>query len=250
MNRKIKALIVDDEPLAQRVIEKFSQDIPSLEIVAKCANAIEAQEAINNHDVDLMFLDINMPKMTGISFLKTLKNPPMVIITTAYSEYALEGYELDVVDYLKKPFPFERFFKAIQKVQEKCKHKEQKSNDELVHVGVQQVAGNDYERFIFIKSNKKNFKVNFSDIYFVEALGDYIKVHTLDKTLITYLSMKKMEALLPPEAFVRIHKSFIVNIHRIKTIEGNMVEVKNERITIGNNYKQQFQDLIDSYSAK
>lgn len=250
MNRKIKALIVDDEPLAQRVIEKFSQDIPSLEIVAKCANAIEAQEAINNHDVDLMFLDINMPKMTGISFLKTLKNPPMVIITTAYSEYALEGYELDVVDYLKKPFPFERFFKAIQKVQEKCNHKEQKSNDELVHVGIQQVAGNDYERFIFIKSNKKNYKVNFSDIYFVEALGDYIKVHTLDKTLITYLSMKKMEALLPPEAFVRIHKSFIVNIHRIKTIEGNMVEVKNERITIGNNYKQQFQDLIDSYSAK
>ena len=250
MNRKIKALIVDDEPLAQRVIEKFSQDIPSLEIVAKCANAIEAQEAINDHDVDLMFLDINMPKMTGISFLKTLKNPPMVIITTAYSEYALEGYELDVVDYLKKPFPFERFFKAIQKVQEKCNHKEQKSKDELVHVGVQQVAGNDYERFIFIKSNKKNYKVNFSDIYFVEALGDYIKVHTLEKTLITYLSMKKMEALLPPEAFVRIHKSFIVNIHRIKTIEGNMVEVKNERITIGNNYKQQFQDLIDSYSAK
>lgn len=250
MNRKIKALIVDDEPLAQRVIEKFAQDIPSLEIVAKCANAIEAQEAINNHDIVLMFLDINMPKMTGISFLKTLVNPPMVIITTAYSEYAIEGYELDVIDYLKKPFPFERFFKAIQKVQEKIILNDRKINNELPAIDVQQAVGSDYERFIFIKSNKKNYKVNFSDIYFIEALGDYIKVHTVEKTLITYLSMKKMEALLPSEAFVRIHKSFIVNIHRIKTIEGNMVEVKNERITIGNNYKQQFQNLIDIYSAK
>lgn len=250
MSPKIKALIVEDEPLAQRVIEKYAQDIPSLEIVAKCANAIEAQEAINNNDIDLMFLDINMPKMTGITFLKTLKNPPMVIITTAYSEYAIEGYELDVIDYLKKPFPFERFFKAIQKVQERLKQKEEKVSNELSSVGVQQKVGADYERFIFIKSNKKNYKVNFFDIYYIEALGDYIKVHTVEKTLITYLSMKKMEALLPPEAFVRIHKSFIVNIHRIKTIEGNMVEVKNERITIGNNYKQQFQDLIDSYSAK
>lgn len=250
MNRKIKALIVDDEPLAQRVIERYAQDVPSLEIVAKCANAIEAQEALNNNDIDLMFLDINMPKMTGISFLKILKDPPMVIITTAYSEYALEGFELDVIDYLKKPFPFERFFKAIQKVQGKLILNDPKANAELNAIAIQQSTGVDYERFIFIKSNKKNYKVNFSDICFIEALGDYIKVHTVDKTLITYLSMKKMEALLPAEAFVRIHKSFIVNIHRIKTIEGNMVEVKNERITIGNNYKQQFQDLIDTYSAK
>ncbi|MDD2411450.1 MAG: LytTR family DNA-binding domain-containing protein [Bacteroidales bacterium] len=250
MNRKIKALIVDDEPLAQRVIEKYAQDVPSLEIVAKCANAIEAQEAINNHDIDLMFLDINMPKMTGISFLKILKDPPMVIITTAYSEYALEGFELDVIDYLKKPFPFERFFKAIQKVQEKLILNDPKANAELNAIAIQKSRGVDYERFIFIKSDKKNYKVNFSDICFIEALGDYIKVHTVDKTLVTYLSMKKMEALLPVEAFVRIHKSFIVNIHRIKTIEGNMVEVKNERITIGNNYKKQFQDLIDTYSAK
>jgi DNA-binding LytR/AlgR family response regulator len=250
MSRKIKAIIVDDEPLAQRVIEKFSQDIPSLEIVSKCSNAIEAQEVINDEEVDLMFLDINMPKMTGISFLKTLKNPPLVIITTAYSEYALEGYELEVVDYLKKPFPFERFFKAIQKVQERMKQKEEKHVTEAETIVNSAKGGSDYERFIFVKSNKKNYKVNFSDICYVEALGDYIKVHSIDKTLITYLSMKKMEVLLPPEAFVRIHKSFIVNIHRIKSIEGNMVEVKNERITIGNNYKQQFQDLIDSYSAQ
>lgn len=250
MKRKIKALIVDDEPLAQRVIERYAQDVPSLEIVAKCANAIEAQEAINKHDIDLMFLDINMPKMTGISFLKILKDPPMVIITTAYSEYALEGFELDVIDYLIKPFPFERFFKAIQKVQGKLILHDPKANSELSSISIKHSTSADYERFIFIKSNKKNYKVNFSDICFIEALGDYIKVHTLEKTLVTYLSMKKMEALLPVEAFVRIHKSFIVNIHRIKTIEGNMVEVKNERITIGNNYKKQFQDLIDTYSAK
>lgn len=244
----IKAIIVDDEPLAQRVIEKYAEDVSSIEIIAKCSNAIEAQEILNNDDIDLMFLDINMPKMTGITFLKTLKKAPLVIITTAYSEYAIEGYELDVIDYLKKPFPFERFFKAIQKVQERLKEKESKVTIVEKIIETQSSNVSEHPKFIFIKSNKKNYKVNIEDIYYIEALGDYIKVHTKDQTLITYLSMKKIEAQLPADAFVRIHKSFIVNIHKIRSIEGNMVEVKNEKISIGSNYKQSFQELIDSFT--
>lgn len=244
----IKAIIVDDEPLAQRVIEKYAEDVPSIEIIAKCSNAIEAQEILNNDDIDLMFLDINMPKMTGITFLKTLKKAPLVIITTAYSEYAIEGYELDVIDYLKKPFPFERFFKAIQKVQERLKEKETKVTIVEKIIETQPSNVSEHPKFIFIKSNKKSYKVNIEDIYYIEALGDYIKVHTKDQTLITYLSMKKIEAQLPNDSFVRMHKSFIVNIHKIKSIEGNMVEIKNEKITIGSNYKQAFQDLIDSFT--
>lgn len=244
----IKAIIIDDEPLAQRVIEKYAEDVPSIEIIAKCSNAIEAQEILNNDDIDLMFLDINMPKMTGITFLKTLKKAPLVIITTAYSEYAIEGYELDVIDYLKKPFPFERFFKSIQKVQERLKEKETKVTIVEKIIETQPSNVSEHPKFIFIKSNKKSYKVNIEDIYYIEALGDYIKVHTKDQTLITYLSMKKIEAQLPNDSFVRMHKSFIVNIHKIKSIEGNMVEIKNEKITIGSNYKQAFQDLIDSFT--
>lgn len=245
----MKVILVDDEPLAQRVIEKYCEDIPSIEIIAKCNNAMEAQEVLNNNKIDVMFLDINMPKMTGISFLKTLKNAPFVIFTTAYSEYAMEGYELDVIDYLKKPFAFDRFFKSIQKVQERLKEKEEKVTIIEKIIETSSTTPSVHQKFIFIKSNKKNYKVNIEDIYFIEALGDYIKVHTKDQTLVTYLSMKKIETQLPADAFVRMHKSFIVNIHKIKSIEGNMVEVKNERITIGNNYKQAFQDLIDSYTV-
>ncbi len=248
MSIKIKAIIVDDEPLAQRVIEKYAEDIPSIEIIAKCSNAIEAQEALNNNDIDLMFLDINMPKMTGITFLKNLNKAPLVIITTAYSEYAIEGYELDVIDYLKKPFPFERFFKAFQKVQERLKEKESKTIVVEKIIETQSTNSSEHAKFIFIKSNKKSYKVNIEDIYYIEALGDYIKVHTKEQTLVTYLSMKKIETQLPTNAFVRMHKSFIVNIHKIKSIEGNMVEIKNEKITIGSNYKQAFQDLIDSFT--
>ncbi len=243
MSRKIKCLIVDDEPLAQRIIEKYAEDIPTIEISAKCANAFEAIQALNDMDIDLIFLDINMPKLSGINFLKTLKNPPLTIITTAYSEYALEGYELDVLDYLKKPFSFERFLKAVQKAQERMK---ESSKDTIIHEVV--TSHNLEENYIFVKSNKKTFKVNISDVFYIEALGDYVKIHTTDKVIVTYQSMKKIEALLPADSFKRIHKSFIVAISKIKSIEGNMVEIKDEKLPIGSNYKQEFQSIIDKSS--
>jgi DNA-binding LytR/AlgR family response regulator len=240
---KIKCIVVDDEPLAQRVIEKYSEDIPGIEIISKCKDAIEAMQVINEKEVDLIFLDINMPKISGINFLKTLKKPPLVVITTAYSEYAIEGFELDVTDYLMKPFSFERFLKAIQKVQEKLKEKNKISAENEEH---ENKAEND--EYIFVKSSKKTYKLNLSEIYYIEALGDYVKIHTGDSFIVTYQSMKKVEELLPPSLFVRIHKSFIVSIEKIKSIEGNMVEVKNEKLPIGNNYKHEFQQMIEKKS--
>lgn len=251
MNNPIRCIIVDDEPLAQRVVEKFLEDLPNFVIVAKCNDAFEAMEAVSKHTVDLMFLDINMPKLSGLSFLKTLKNPPLVIITTAYSEYAMEGYELDVVDYLKKPFSLERFLKAVQKAQERLKKPEPialGANPSSEPLPIEIASEQSTADFIFIKANKKNYKVDIDDIYFIEALGDYIKIHTSNSVLVTYQSMKKIESVLPSTIFVRIHKSYIVSLNKIKSVEGNMIEVKNEKITIGNSYKQAFQDFVDQHS--
>lgn len=251
MNNPIKCIIIDDEPLAQRVIEKFLEDLPNFEVMAKCNNAFEAMDAVNSYNIDLMFLDINMPKLSGLSFLKTLKNPPLVIITTAYSEYAMEGYELDVVDYLKKPFSFERFLKAIQKVQDRLKNIDPTiviAEDDSIALPIENTPEINATNFIFVKANKKNYKVDIDDIFYIEALGDYIKIHTSNSVLVTYQSMKRIESILPSTVFVRIHKSYIVSVNKIKSVEGNMVEVKNEKITIGNSYKQIFQDFVDQHS--
>lgn len=232
----IKAIIVDDEPLAQNVIKQFAKDIPGLEIVCTCNNALEASSKLKETPVDLMFLDVNMPRLSGLDFLKNLNNPPLVILTTAYAEYAIEGYELNILDYLKKPFSFERFFKAIQKAEEQLAliHQKEETNAE----------------YIFIKANKKAVRVEFKSICFIEGLGDYIKIHLQDKHLVTNLSMKKMEELLPSDQFFRIHKSFIVRLDQIQSIEGNQLEIAGNKLPIGNNFRQEFQELINRFLIK
>jgi DNA-binding LytR/AlgR family response regulator len=235
----IRCLIIDDEPLAQRVIEKYAGNLAFLEIVQKCNNAIEAIEVLHNQQVDLLFLDINMPRLSGMDFLKTLKNPPLVIITTAYAEYAIQGYELDVVDYLMKPFPFDRFFKAVQKAEEMLRAREQR------HAEHREAEKPD-DSFIFVKSSKKTFKVNLDDILYIEALGDYVKIFTTEKMIISYQSLKNIETLLPSPAFPRIHKSFIIALSRIDMIEGNHVKIKDRLIPIGTNFKTEFEKLIKS----
>ncbi len=235
----IRCLIIDDEPLAQRVIEKYAENIPFLEIVQKCNNAIEAIEVLHNQEVDLLFLDINMPRLSGMDFLKTLKNAPLVIITTAYAEYAIQGYELDVVDYLMKPFPFDRFYKAIQKAEELIKGRE------LPHAEPKE-AHRQEETFIFVKSSKKTYKVNLDEILYIEALGDYVKIYTNEKMIISYQSLKNIEALLPASSFPRIHKSFIIALSRIDLIEGNHVKIRDRQIPIGTNFKNEFDKLIKS----
>ncbi|MDP4282351.1 MAG: LytTR family DNA-binding domain-containing protein [Bacteroidota bacterium] len=232
----IRCLIVDDEPLAQRVIEHYIEDIPFLTLVGKCNNAIEALDFFYKQPVDLVFLDINMPKLGGLDFLRSLKNPPKVIITSAYAEYAIQGFELDVIDFLMKPFGLERFLKAIHKAQELMRSQEIKA--EPMHSDLKD------ETYIFVKSNKKTFRINLSDILYVEALGDYVKIFTIDKMIISYQSLKNIERLLPSKTFPRIHKSYIVSLAHIDLIEGNQVKIRNHFLPIGTNFKADFEKLI------
>ena len=232
----LKTLVIDDEPLAQNIIRKYAEDIKSIEIKGFCNDALEAMLILENQAIDLIFLDINMPKLSGIEFLKTLKNPPLIILTTAYTDYAMEGYELNVLDYLVKPFSFVRFLKAVQKAEQQIQLSKKTKEIEK-------------PESIFIKSNKKSYQVRFIDIVYIEGLGDYIKIHTEKTHLITNLTMKKMEELLPENEFYRIHKSYIVNLKKIVAIEGNMVELSNVKLTIGSNFRTDFFNLISNLSV-
>jgi DNA-binding LytR/AlgR family response regulator len=178
-----------------------------------------------------------MPKLTGLEFLRSLKHPPLVIITTAYAEFAIQGYELDVVDYLMKPFGMERFIKAIQKVQDLLKPREHSSP-------VKTSTRSQDDQYIFVKSSKKTYRISLSDILYIEALGDYVKIYTSDRMIVSYHSMKNLETLLSPKQFPRIHKSFIVSLSKIELIEGNQVKIKDRYIPIGTNYKPEFEKLI------
>jgi len=235
---KIKCLIIDDEPLAQKVIKRYAEKLSFIEIVCECNNAIEAIEVLHNQKIDLLFLDIEMPKLTGVEFLKSLKNPPLVIITTAYSDYAVQGFELDVVDYLMKPFSFDRFLKAIQKAENLMGNREadrQKYEPEKTE-----------EDYIFIKSSKKTYKIYRREILYIEALGDYVKIFLQDKMIVSYQSLKNIENLLPHKQFPRIHKSYIISLAKIELIEVNQIKIRDKIIPIGTNFKAEFDGLIKS----
>jgi len=234
---KIKCLIIDDEPLAQRILERYIQDVSSLEMVQKCNNALDAIEILKEQKIDLIFLDINMPKLTGLEFLRSLKHPPLVIVTTAYAEFAIQGYELNVVDYLMKPFGMARFLKAIQKVHDLLKPREHSLT------GITSDTSRE-DQYIFIKSSKKTYCISLNDILYIEALGDYVKIYTTDRMIVSYHSMKNLENLLSPKQFPRIHKSFIVSLSKIELIEGNQVKLRDRYIPIGTIYKSEFEKLI------
>jgi DNA-binding LytR/AlgR family response regulator len=229
----IRCIIVEDEILAQQVIQSHLQKTDQFELVAICNNALEAAEVLNNQEVDLIFLDIQLPGMTGLNFLRTLEDPPLVVLTTAYTEYALESYEFNVIDYLLKPISFERFSKMVNKIKEGrlfSQEPKEKSN-----------VPNDH---IFIKSNSKFFKVNFSEIMYIEGMKDYLKIFTPEYKLITHQTMSDMERLLPPGKFIRVHKSYIVAVPFIKSIYGNAIEVDKATIPIGGNYKEKVMQLV------
>lgn len=237
----MNVLIIDDEPLAQDVLETYIEQIPGLDLKQKCNNAIEANEALKNHDIDLIFLDIQMPQITGIEFLKSLQNPPMVIFTTAYSNYAMEGFELNVIDYLLKPISLDRFMKAVNKASEQydLRHQEpQKGKDN----------GNE-ENFVFVKADKKLIKVNYDDILYIEGLKDYVIIRMIASRVITLQTMKSLEDKLPENNFKRIHRSYIVNVDKIEAIVGNMVEIKEKGqeklLPIGKNYRDELLELIN-----
>jgi DNA-binding LytR/AlgR family response regulator len=230
----IRTLIVDDEPLALQVLENYIQQLPEMKLVAKCENAIEANNILNNESIDLICLDIKMPQISGIDFLKSLKNPPMVIFTTAFSNYALESYNLDVIDYLLKPISFDRFMKAINKVSERM------SNHSNSH------EENDY---FYVKADKKLIKVKYDDIIYIEGLKDYVILRNEKGRVITLQTMKSLEEKLPSNQFKRVHRSYIININKINSIMGNMIEVyekgKDKLIPIGKNYKEELMKTIE-----
>jgi DNA-binding LytR/AlgR family response regulator len=230
----IKCIIVEDETLAQDVLQSHLQKTDRLELVAICNNALEAREVLNKQDVDLMFLDIQLPGMTGLNFLRSLPSPPLVVLTTAYSEYAVESYEFNIIDYLLKPVSFERFCKAINKIV-----------DGRLYTQVTKEKDNLPGDHIFVKSNSKFFKVNFSEIIYIEGMKDYLKIHTREYSLVTLQTMNDMEKILPVKQFIRAHKSYIIAVAHIKSIYGNSIEMENKTIPVGINYKDKVMHLIN-----
>jgi len=224
----LKCIIVDDEPLAIEIIESYVNRIESLELVGKFRNAIKAFDFLQTGvEVDLIFLDIQMPKLTGIEFLKTLKNKPKVVFTTAYREYALEGFELEVLDYLLKPISFDRFMKAVSKAL---------AQNTSTASPIQTNSSND-DDFIFFKSDKKMIRVCLCDILYIESIKDYVKIKTSEKEVVTHQKISTLETKLSANDFIRVHRSFIVNIPKIESYSASEVELNEESIPIGRNYK-------------
>jgi len=218
-------MIVDDEPLAREILKKHIAATPGLELISTCINAAEAYEGIYHHNIDLIFLDIRMPVITGTEFLRSLQNPPLVIFTTAFHNYAVEGFELNSVDYLLKPITYDRFYQAIEKTKDRLKSK----------VGATTGHSADY---IFIKQDSRLLKVSFESIRYIEAEKDFSSVYLNDKRLFAGMHLKMFESLLPENIFIRVHRSFIVNLERIHSINGNIIELGKTEIPIGGNYKE------------
>ena len=226
-----KCLIVDDEPPALKIIKSYIDLVENLSIVASCSNALQAMEILKKEKVDLLFLDIQMPKLTGIGFIKTLVHPPKIIFTTAYKEYAIDAFDLDAVDYLLKPFSLERFLKAVNKV----------TNSNTV---AEQIMAPSRQGFLYFRSERKMVKVFLDDIVYIESLKDYIKIHRLaDKPLIVKQSISTIEAMLPPDLFLRIHRSFIISINKITAFTPHDVEIGNIEIPIGRQYNSNLKKL-------
>lgn len=219
MSDALGVIIVEDEPLAAEGLKSYVREIEFLNLLATCENALQANKAIGQYHPDLMFLDIQMPKLTGIDFLKTLKEPPLVIFTTAYPNYALQGYEMDVVDYLVKPYPFDRFVKAVNKAKELWEFKQ---------MGEGKVNSRDH---LFLKTDQKFERVNFEEILWLEAMENYVRVVSTAGKLLTLMTLSNMESLLPGQ-FMRVHKTYIVNLEKVQAIEGGILHISGHKIPV------------------
>ena len=225
---EIKCMIVDDEPIARDILKKHIEATPGFVLLKSCMNATEAYAGLHEHEVDVVFLDIQMPVITGIDFFKSLRNPPLVIFTTAYHQYAVEGFELNSVDYLLKPITYERFYQAVQKVKERIE----------VRTAKKTAAPTDY---IFIMQDSRLVKINHHQIHYIEAEKDFSSIYFDDRKLLAGMHLKMFEGMLPADQFCRIHRSFIINISKITSINENMAELGKKEVPIGANYKD---DLI------
>ncbi|MEL7146506.1 MAG: LytTR family DNA-binding domain-containing protein [Bacteroidota bacterium] len=223
---KIKCVVVDDEPLSREVLRSYIHDHNQLELVAECVDALEAGSVLREEPVDLLFLDINMPKLSGINFYKGLEKKPLVVFTTAYPNYAVEGFELNAVDYLVKPFGFDRFYAAVEKVI------------------AQKAQVQSHTTYLTVKVDKKLFKIDYQEIVYIESIGDYAKLHLKDKVLITSETLRGYERSLPSSKFVRIHKSYIISIDCLEYIEGNQVKISEVKLPVGKSYRDALRDKL------
>ena len=235
----LTCLIVDDEPMARNLLSEYVQKIPFLHLEKTCASPIEALSVLHQKNIDILFLDVQMPEITGIGLLKALTKKPYIVLTTAYSEYAIEGYELDVMDYLLKPITFERFFKAVEKAA--IRLKSQPITPPAEPQDVQQAPSPD---FIFIKDGTSLVKVRLADILYIEGMKDYIAIHTPAKKIVVLHRLKNMEALLPAERFIRIHNSYIVALDAIDTIQKERVQIGKTFLPISDTYQKAFKAFI------
>jgi len=228
---KIKCIIIEDEPLAVKILSDYISQIPFLELKVTFKDALLATDYMRNNTIDLIFLDIHLPKLKGMTFLKTLLHPPSVIITTAYHQYAVEGFNLNVTDYLLKPFDFERFIKAVMKVHT------------ALNEPIKPTERLDVKDFIFINVQKKKVKILFSEIIYIESQREYVKIVTTKKEYISKMSTREIEALLPSDLFLRIHRSFIISINKIESYTAEIIELNGISIPIGRGYRDIIENL-------
>jgi len=229
---KTRCIIVDDEPLAVEAIQMHVEKFDSLRLVATCRDAFQAFDILNRTRIDLMFLDIQMPEVTGLDFLKSLKNPPKVILTTAYRDYAIDAFDLNVIDYLLKPISFDRFMQAINKFYEQ-------SSSELVMPGNTRNQVESNPDHIYVRSDKKNVKIRFDEILYIESIKDYVKIVCINRTIISKILISELESKLPAELFLRIHRSYIICIRNIEAYSQTHIEVPGKELPIGRNYKHE-----------
>ncbi len=225
----LKCLIVDDEPPAHKVLENYIAKLDSLSLAGNCYNAIEALNLLHQESIDLVFLDINMPELSGLDMLRTLSNPPLIILTTAYSEFALEGFELGVTDYLVKPIRFDRFLKSVNrvlKIRQNPMPLKQDSN--MV----------EKESFFFVKADGIQHKIWFEDLHYIQSKGNFVQLHLRTKKILTAETLSRMDNKLSPHGFLRVHKSYIINCQKVRSLQGNQISIGEELIPIGNSYKQ------------
>ena len=230
---KIKCIIIDDELLAIEVIENHLKNFDNIETVATFNNPVKAFQILEQEKIDVIFLDINMPQISGFSFIENLTNKPLIVITTAYREYAVKSFELNILDYLVKPIPFNRFLKTVNKIYQQVYVK-----NSIGDTNLQQ------EPHIFLKVNKKLIKINLNDIFFIESLKDYIKVITTTGNYVVHKSLTALTEELPQSSFIRVHRSFTISLNKIIALEGNTIEISDKKIPIGRNYLKKTKDRI------
>ena len=235
-HKNIRCLVADDEPPAREILKRYIDNMPDLELVQECTNAMQVLSFLQLEEVDVIFLDINMPQLKGIELLKILKNPPKIILTTAYAEYALEGYELDVVDYLLKPIQFERFVKAVHKAV-------QLSGNNLNQISAIEKETK-HDPFVYFRADRKMVKVMLGDIFYIESMKDYVKIFTTEGVLVTKQSMTSVEAMLPENQFIRTHRSFIVSVPKIKSFTHELIEIEKAEIPIGKLFRNNVMKML------